>query len=113
MEQRGSSAGSAGSAGSGGQAAPRSAAGRVCRQRCGPWALLPRLCLALALLTPVRALPPPPRHRLAEGLSRSREMLEAAKASLHRLKVCQGPGEKRAGAGSGLVRGQGQAMMGW
>ncbi|KAM6357022.1 LOW QUALITY PROTEIN: interleukin-12 subunit alpha [Alca torda] len=86
MEQRGGSAGSAGSAGSGGQAAPRSAAGRVCRQRCGPWALLPRLCLALALLTPVRALPPPPRHRLAEGLSRSREMLEAANASLHRLK---------------------------
>ncbi|CAM9338329.1 unnamed protein product [Bubo scandiacus] len=29
---------------------------------------------------------PPPRHRLAEGLSRSRELLAAANASLHRLK---------------------------
>ncbi|XP_074009661.1 interleukin-12 subunit alpha [Numenius arquata] len=87
MEQRSGSAGSAGSAGSGGQAAPRSAAGRLCRQRPGPRALLPVLCLALALLPPARALPPPPpRHRLAEGLSRSREMLEAANASLHRLK---------------------------
>uniref|UniRef100_A0A8C3JAR8 Interleukin-12 subunit alpha n=1 Tax=Calidris pygmaea TaxID=425635 RepID=A0A8C3JAR8_9CHAR len=71
MEQRG------GGAGSGGRAA-----------RSGLWAPLPILCLALALLPTARALPPPPppRHRLAEGLSRSREMLEAADASLHRLK---------------------------
>ncbi|KAM7106998.1 interleukin-12 subunit alpha [Ciconia maguari] len=80
-------AGSAGSAGSGGQAAPRSAGGRGCRQRAGPWALLPALCLALALPAPARALPPPPpRQSLAEGLSRSRELLAAANASLHRLK---------------------------
>ncbi|KAM6063800.1 interleukin-12 subunit alpha [Theristicus caerulescens] len=86
MEQRGGT-GSAGSAGSGGQAAPRSAAARRCRQRAGPWALLPALCLALALPAPARAPPPPaPRHRLADGLSRSRELLAAANASLHRLK---------------------------
>ncbi|XP_075365142.1 interleukin-12 subunit alpha [Mycteria americana] len=56
------------------------------RQRAGPWALLPALCLALALPAPARALPPPPRQSLAEGLSRSRELLAAANASLHRLK---------------------------
>ncbi|XP_054691722.1 interleukin-12 subunit alpha [Grus americana] len=84
MERRGG----AGSAGSSGQAAPRSAAVRRCRQRAGPWALLPALCLALALPPPARALalPPPLRHRLSDGLSRSREMLAAANASLHRLK---------------------------
>ncbi|XP_075013808.1 interleukin-12 subunit alpha [Calonectris borealis] len=82
MGQRGGTGG----AGSSGQAAPRSAAVRRCRQRAGPWALLPALCLALALPPPARALPPPPRHRLADGLSRSRELLAAANASLHRLK---------------------------
>ncbi|KAM4770516.1 interleukin-12 subunit alpha [Cyanocitta cristata] len=37
---------------------------------------------------PARALPTPPRHRQpsAERLSRSRDLLEAANASLHRLK---------------------------
>ncbi|XP_068262545.1 interleukin-12 subunit alpha [Nyctibius grandis] len=78
-----------GSAGSGGRAAPRSARPRRCRPRAGPRALLPALCLALALPPPARALPPPPlllRHRLADGLSRSRELLAAANASLQRVK---------------------------
>ncbi|XP_052661106.1 interleukin-12 subunit alpha [Harpia harpyja] len=81
-----------GRTGSGGQAAPRSAAARLCRQRAGNRAalplLLPVLCLTFVLPTPGRALPPPPPapHRLAEGLNRSRELLEAANASLHRLK---------------------------
>ncbi|XP_074954464.1 interleukin-12 subunit alpha [Phalacrocorax aristotelis] len=66
--------------------APRSAALRRCRQRAGPRVLLPALCLALALLPPARALPTSPQHGLAERLSRSRELLEAANASLHRLK---------------------------
>ncbi|XP_074689375.1 interleukin-12 subunit alpha [Strix aluco] len=82
MEQRGGT----GSAGSSGQAAPRSATARLCRQRGALWVLLPALCLALALPPPGRALPPPTRHRLAEGLSRSWELLAAANASLHRLK---------------------------
>ncbi|KAM6389144.1 interleukin-12 subunit alpha [Pluvialis apricaria] len=85
MEQQ---RGRGGSAGSGGRAAPRSAAVGGCRRRCGPRALLPVLCLVLVLPTPGRGLPPPPppRHRLDEGLSRSRELLAAANASLHRLK---------------------------
>ncbi|XP_040469274.1 interleukin-12 subunit alpha, partial [Falco naumanni] len=47
---------------------------------------LPALCLALALPPPARALPAPGRPRLAEGLSRSLELLAAVNASLHRLK---------------------------
>ncbi|KAM9279228.1 interleukin-12 subunit alpha [Morus bassanus] len=74
-----------GTTGTGGRAAPRSAALRRCRQRAGPRALLPALCLALALPPPARALPTP-RHPLADGLSRSRELLAAANASLHGLK---------------------------
>ncbi|XP_054031510.1 interleukin-12 subunit alpha, partial [Dryobates pubescens] len=42
-------------------------------------------CLALALPTPARALPPP-RHNRTHWLSHSRELLAAANASLHRLK---------------------------
>ncbi|XP_075572932.1 interleukin-12 subunit alpha [Pelecanus crispus] len=73
--------------GSGGRAAPPGGAPRRCGQRAGPWALLPALCLALALPPPARALPPPPpRHRPAEGLSRARELLAAANASLLRLQ---------------------------
>ncbi|XP_061227388.1 interleukin-12 subunit alpha [Neopsephotus bourkii] len=77
-----------GSAGSSGPAAPRSAAVRSCRQRPGLWALLPALCLALALPDPAWALPTPPapRHRLADELIRSQELLAAANASLHRVK---------------------------
>ncbi|XP_064311955.1 interleukin-12 subunit alpha [Phalacrocorax carbo] len=86
MEQRGAAGGGSGGAGGGGRAAPRSAALRRCRQRAGPRVLLPALCLALALLPPARALPTSPQHGLAERLSRSRELLEAANASLHRLK---------------------------
>uniref|UniRef100_A0A672UIJ4 Interleukin-12 subunit alpha n=1 Tax=Strigops habroptila TaxID=2489341 RepID=A0A672UIJ4_STRHB len=65
------------------------AAARGCRQRAGLSALLLALCLALALPDPAWALPPPPspRHRLADGLSRSRELLAAANASLHRVKL--------------------------
>ncbi|XP_064008706.1 interleukin-12 subunit alpha [Pogoniulus pusillus] len=75
-----------GSSGSRGQAAPRRARPRLCRrQRAGGWRLLPLLCLALALPTPAWALPHP-RHSLSRELSRSRELLEAANASLHRLK---------------------------
>uniref|UniRef100_A0A8C6K3X0 Interleukin-12 subunit alpha n=1 Tax=Melopsittacus undulatus TaxID=13146 RepID=A0A8C6K3X0_MELUD len=82
MEQRDS-------AGSSGQAAPRSAAARGCRQRPGPLALVPGLCLALALSDPAWALPTPPapRHRLVHELIRSRELLAAANASLHRVKL--------------------------
>ncbi|XP_037263199.1 interleukin-12 subunit alpha, partial [Falco rusticolus] len=47
---------------------------------------LPALCLALALPPPARALPAPGRPRLAEGLSRSLELLAAVNAFLHRLK---------------------------
>ncbi|KAM9542813.1 interleukin-12 subunit alpha [Guaruba guarouba] len=81
MEQRGN-------AGSSGRAAPRSAAAWGCRQQPGPWALLPALCLALALPALSWALPTPPapRHRLTDELSRSRELLVAANDSLHRVK---------------------------
>ncbi|KAM6414722.1 interleukin-12 subunit alpha [Rhynochetos jubatus] len=82
MEQRG---GTGSTGGTGGRAAPRSASPRRCRQRAGPWALLPALCLALALPPPARALPPPRQH-LADGLGRSRELMAAANDSLHRLK---------------------------
>ncbi|KAM6062676.1 interleukin-12 subunit alpha [Chlamydotis macqueenii] len=83
MEQRGGTGSGTGSAG---------------RRRAGRRALLPALrpvlalalalALASALPPPARALPPPlQRHRLPpEGLNRSRELLEAANASLHRLK---------------------------
>lgn len=64
----------------GGRAAPPSAATL-------PWALLPALCLALALSPPVRAMPPP-SSPLAERMNRSRELLAAASASIHQLKVC-------------------------
>ncbi|KAM6326314.1 interleukin-12 subunit alpha [Podargus strigoides] len=79
--------GHTGTATSGGRAAPSSGIGR--RAGTGTGTLLPALCLAaaMALLPPARALPPPPsRRRLTAGLSRSREMLAAANASLHRLK---------------------------
>ncbi|XP_065496578.1 interleukin-12 subunit alpha [Caloenas nicobarica] len=72
MSQRGDSD-------TGGRAAPPSAATR-------PWALLPALCLALALSPPARAMPPPPSSPLAERMNRSRELLAAANASVHRLK---------------------------
>ncbi|XP_064929292.1 interleukin-12 subunit alpha [Columba livia] len=62
----------------GGRAAPPSAATL-------PWALLPALCLALALSPPVRAMPPP-SSPLAERMNRSRELLAAASASIHQLK---------------------------
>ncbi|XP_027541705.1 interleukin-12 subunit alpha [Neopelma chrysocephalum] len=60
-------------------------------------ALLPALCLLLALLPlpPARALPTPPGalHTPPPALNRSRELLEAADASLQRLKFTQELGD--------------------
>ncbi|XP_049659399.1 interleukin-12 subunit alpha [Accipiter gentilis] len=74
----------------GGRRAPRRAAARLCMRQAGnrPALPLPLLCLTLVLPAPGRALPQPPLapHRLAEGLNRSWELLEATDASLRRLK---------------------------
>ncbi|XP_069721065.1 interleukin-12 subunit alpha [Phaenicophaeus curvirostris] len=67
--------------GGGGRAAPPGGHRRYCG------ALLPALCLALALLPPGRARPPPPpAHGNPAALSAPRGMLEAASASLRRLQ---------------------------
>ncbi|XP_071422113.1 interleukin-12 subunit alpha [Pithys albifrons albifrons] len=70
--------------------------GRAAPSGGDPRALLLSLCLVLALTlllpTPALALPTPgralpiPQHSLAEGLNRSRDLLEAARTSLQRLK---------------------------